>query len=324
VAELVVLNGARAGAVFDLPEIPTVLGRSPEAHFQVDDPWISSMHAMFERRGAELWIVDLESRNGTFLGDERVQEARLDPGALLRFGRTEARLERQKERPDRTVHPTPPATRAVAERDVASRPTGKIDPAIIEAVRQEAARPGASIPLALTPLPGPRLPLAERPIALLRLALQLSAGAPAPTAEGVRAAIEALVRATLHEGGLSVRVGGAGTLAAFGLSGPSPDDVDFALRAARGARASVRSLKLGLDVRAAVDAGPILVGNVSGPEGFELAALGEATERIERVLALAGPGEILAGPGATEGSGLGAPALIRLGADELAVARLIR
>ncbi|MGC3996591.1 MAG: FHA domain-containing protein [Anaeromyxobacter sp.] len=56
--ELEVLDGTRAGAVFALPDIPAVLGRSPEAHFQVDDPWISSMHALFERRGDTFWVID--------------------------------------------------------------------------------------------------------------------------------------------------------------------------------------------------------------------------------------------------------------------------
>ena len=312
-AELVVLNGARAGAVFELPDIPTVLGRSPEAHFQVDDPWISSMHAMFERRGAELWIVDLESRNGTFLGEERVGEALLAPGVLLRFGRTEARIEKQQARA-RDHHPTPSSLRrADGERDVFSRPTGKL----------ELTGP-LSLRAALTPAPAAPLPLAQRTVALLRLALQLGPGAAAPSSEGLRAALDALVRATLHEGGLCVRVGGAGALAVFGLSGPSPDDVDFALRAARSARASVRALALGLDVRAAVDAGLTLVGNVSGPEGFELSALGEAADRVERVLALAGGGEILAGPGAASGAGLGEAATIQLGATALSVAKLAR
>jgi GAF domain-containing protein len=91
-AELFVVNGICSGTVFFLPDVPTVVGRSLECHVQIGDPWISSMHALFERRGEQLWVVDLDSRNGTFLGEERVQEAPLNPGARLRFGRTEAEL----------------------------------------------------------------------------------------------------------------------------------------------------------------------------------------------------------------------------------------
>jgi hypothetical protein len=313
VAELVVLNGARAGAVFELPDIPAVLGRSPEAHFQVDDPWISSMHAMFERRGAELWVVDLESRNGTFVGEARVTEARLAPGSALRFGRTEARIEAENALRSRGDHPTPSSIRRVVrDRDV-SRPTGKME--LTSPIAMRSTR---------SPRPAPGVRLAQRTVALLRLALHLGPEGAAPPAEGLRAALDALIRAALHEGGLCARAGASGALAVFGLSGPSPDDVDFALRAARSARASVRALSLGLDVRAAVDSGLTLVGNVSGPDGFELSALGDAAERVERILALAAGGEILAGPGAVHGFGLGEPFMVRMGGSELAVAALVK
>src|SRR5689334_17549877 len=97
VAELFVVNGICGGTVFFLPDVPTVLGRSPECHVQVADPWISSMHALFERRGDQLWVVDLDSRNGTFVADERVHEAPVAPGARLRFGKTSAELRAQPE-----------------------------------------------------------------------------------------------------------------------------------------------------------------------------------------------------------------------------------
>jgi adenylate cyclase len=95
VAELFVVNGICGGTVFFLPDVPTVLGRSPECHVQVADPWISSMHALFERRGDQLWIVDLDSRNGTFVDEQRVHEAAIQPGARLRFGKTAAELRAQ-------------------------------------------------------------------------------------------------------------------------------------------------------------------------------------------------------------------------------------
>jgi adenylate cyclase len=103
VAELFVVNGICGGTVFFLPDVPTVLGRSPECHVQVADPWISSMHALFERRGAELWVVDLDSRNGTFVDDERVHEARVTPGSRLRFGKTNAEVRANPEPPSRDV-----------------------------------------------------------------------------------------------------------------------------------------------------------------------------------------------------------------------------
>ena len=91
-AELFVVNGICGGTVFFLPDVPTVLGRSAECHVQIADPWISSMHALFERRGAEMWVVDLDSRNGTFVAGDRIHEAPLRPGVKLRFGKTEAEM----------------------------------------------------------------------------------------------------------------------------------------------------------------------------------------------------------------------------------------
>ena len=86
------MNGICGGTVFFLPDVPTVLGRSAECQVQIADPWISSMHAMFEKRGAELWLVDLESRNGTWVNEQKVREAPLAPGYRLRFGKTEVEL----------------------------------------------------------------------------------------------------------------------------------------------------------------------------------------------------------------------------------------
>jgi adenylate cyclase len=92
VSELFVVNGVCGGTVFFLPDVPTVLGRSAECQVQIADPWISSMHAMFEKRGSELWLVDLESRNGTWVNDQKVREAPVAPGYRLRFGKTEVEL----------------------------------------------------------------------------------------------------------------------------------------------------------------------------------------------------------------------------------------
>lgn len=311
-AELVVLTGVRAGAVFELPEMPTVVGRSPEAHFQLDDPWISSMHAMFERRGAEIWVVDLESRNGTFVGVDRIQEAHVDLGAILRFGRTEVRIERDA---SRQREPFPPR----APTSPVSRPTSRLNAPSITAPGLQALRPAQATAGAPDRLR--ELPLARRQVVLLRLALHLPAGAAAPDAALVRGAIETLQRAAIAEGGLAV-ASGLGVLALFGVAGPSPDDADFAVRAARAALADVANLDGELSARAAVDAGAALVGSLGGADGLALAALGEPAERVERVLALAGPGEILVGPGAAAAAGTPPPVAVKLGELELPVARV--
>jgi len=277
-----VVNGVCAGTVFVLPEIPTVLGRSPESHLQVSDPWISSMHAMFERRGDDLWVVDLQSRNGTFLGEERVMEARLADGALLRFGRTEVRF---------AVHPTwSMAQRAI--RDERGRGEAQRD-----TIRAEGTL-STRVPAVREPDPADAYALALRPVVLLRMSLHAIGVAGSPDAAArVRAAVEAAARAALDEGAVVGRLASVGVLALFGVTGPSPEDAARAVRAARTARATVRRLG-GIDLRAAVDAGPVLAGNAGGGPGAEVAALGAAADRCERLVALARAGDVVIGPGA--------------------------
>jgi hypothetical protein len=305
VAELVVLTGGRAGAVFELPEMPTVVGRSSEAHFQLDDPWISSMHAMFERRGSELWVVDLESRNGTFVGDERVQEALVQTGTVVRFGKTQVRMERSAAR-----QRTPPATPPSGTPMTPSRPTSRLDARELPPLHGLAAARSAIV----------ALPLAQRTVALLRLSLHVPPELPAPDADRVRAAVETLLRAALAEGGLALRHC-CGVLAVFGAAGQSPDDADFALRAARAALTAVEHLDGAFTARAAIDLGTVLLGNLGGADRTELAALGEVAERTERILALAAPGEILTGPGASGLAGLEPAAWMQVGGQEIRVAR---
>ncbi|HTN52600.1 MAG TPA: FHA domain-containing protein [Anaeromyxobacter sp.] len=301
-AELVVLNGTRAGAVFVLPEVPTVVGRSPEAHLQVEDPWISSMHAMFERRGAEIWVVDLESRNGTFVGEERVTESQVSPGDVVRFGRTEVRLH-EGDSIEALAEPMPPAR--------APRPPPEPQRATIRGDLTA----GHQLPKLRDPEPDQPLALAPRTAAVCRIALFARSN---PGTVSMRAALDLATRAALNEGGLATREA-TGILALFGLPMPAPDDALRALRAARQARDAIRALGVGLDIRAAVDRGRLIAGNVAAPDGFELAAFGETADRTERLLAVAGPGEILAGSGAVGSHGLGPGTMRRIGGEEMAV-----
>jgi adenylate cyclase len=87
-AELLVVTGVSAGTVFFLTGEATVIGRSDGCDIVVADPWISSRHAMAERRGDELWLVDLDSRNGTYLDGRRIREAPVQSDSQVAFGRT--------------------------------------------------------------------------------------------------------------------------------------------------------------------------------------------------------------------------------------------
>jgi adenylate cyclase len=88
--ELFVSNGSRAGTVFFLDEVPTAIGRSTRCDVAIPDSWISSKHCQLELRGGEWWVVDLGSRNGTYLDGTRIREASLREGSRLSFGETDA------------------------------------------------------------------------------------------------------------------------------------------------------------------------------------------------------------------------------------------
>lgn len=67
--------------------LPVVLGR--EGDVVIDDDQVSRRHANLEERDGALVLTDLKSANGTFVGGERVEEARLTSGGTFRLGRVE-------------------------------------------------------------------------------------------------------------------------------------------------------------------------------------------------------------------------------------------
>jgi DNA-binding NtrC family response regulator len=74
---------------------PIVLRRAPgygpprfdrPSQLDVPDRWMSSDHALIERRGGEDWLRDLGSRNGTYVNGSRVTEHHLADGDLIEMG----------------------------------------------------------------------------------------------------------------------------------------------------------------------------------------------------------------------------------------------
>ena len=89
-AYLIVLSAKSAagiGRMHKLERPQTVLGRSAEAGFQVEDDGISRKHAQVERSGeGHFQLVDLGSTNGTYLNGLRVSTARLCDGDRIQIG----------------------------------------------------------------------------------------------------------------------------------------------------------------------------------------------------------------------------------------------
>ncbi|MEK9501969.1 trypsin-like peptidase domain-containing protein [Gaopeijia maritima] len=88
--ELRVLTGGRAGEVRRFTEDTVLVGRAEGAHLRLDpvhDLHVSAQHARLVRRADDWWVVDLGSRNGTWLNGQRVEEpVPLRPGMRVRLG----------------------------------------------------------------------------------------------------------------------------------------------------------------------------------------------------------------------------------------------
>lgn len=74
-------------------EADVVLGRDAGCDVVVNDASVSRRHARLERRAGGWAVVDQGSANGTFLGAQRVTDARLENGQELRFGNVGFRVE---------------------------------------------------------------------------------------------------------------------------------------------------------------------------------------------------------------------------------------
>ena len=65
----------------------TTIGRGGDNDVPIPDESVSQHHALIERRGEEFLIRDVRSRNGIWLGKQRVEEHRLRDGDVLSLGR---------------------------------------------------------------------------------------------------------------------------------------------------------------------------------------------------------------------------------------------
>jgi pSer/pThr/pTyr-binding forkhead associated (FHA) protein len=65
-----------------------IIGRDHECNFQMEDEIVSSRHARLVYRYNQWWVEDMQSTNGTYLNDERVETPTvIIKGDELRIGR---------------------------------------------------------------------------------------------------------------------------------------------------------------------------------------------------------------------------------------------
>jgi len=84
---VVVTAGKGRGASAELlPGHPVGVGKSPDNALQLDDLTVSRYHAELVLRRTEIEVRDLDSLNGTYVGDVRVSRVQVRPGTLLTIG----------------------------------------------------------------------------------------------------------------------------------------------------------------------------------------------------------------------------------------------
>ena len=91
--KLVLLSAGMAGRTYDLKADKATVGRVEDNTFQVAEPSVSSHHCEVLLKGNDVIVKDLNSTNGTFINGEKITEAPLKPGQILRLGQVEIRLE---------------------------------------------------------------------------------------------------------------------------------------------------------------------------------------------------------------------------------------
>src|SRR5207245_2423172 len=87
-AHLWARNGKNVGRRYTIAEPQHVIGRSGSADIEVDDERVSLQHARVIANNGRHHIVDLGSTNGTFVNDQRIDEAELRDGDLIQIGET--------------------------------------------------------------------------------------------------------------------------------------------------------------------------------------------------------------------------------------------
>ncbi len=92
-AKLVILSAGMTGRSHELTADKTTIGRVEDNTFPITDPSVSSHHCEILLKGSDVVVNDLNSTNGTFINGDKVTEATLKPGQVLRLGQIELRLE---------------------------------------------------------------------------------------------------------------------------------------------------------------------------------------------------------------------------------------
>lgn len=70
----------------ELGDEPVVIGRSDEADITIKDPNISSQHLEVSKRNRGVYVLDLGSKNGTFIHGQRISNQMITLDDVVQFG----------------------------------------------------------------------------------------------------------------------------------------------------------------------------------------------------------------------------------------------
>lgn len=85
---LIVVEGSDIGRIVPIRVLPFQIGRQPENDLVLADDQVSRHHARIEMGAKGLEVLDLRSRNGVFVNQQRVESCPLRVGDRIRVGAT--------------------------------------------------------------------------------------------------------------------------------------------------------------------------------------------------------------------------------------------
>lgn len=180
------LEGARAGQTESYTQPVLVIGRAPDCHLVFDqEKGVSGRHCEIRQSEGRFELVDNNSTNGLFVGEERVTRRELRDGDLIRFGMMGplVRVELPRPQSATVAMPLPQAAPSTVVMPALSQPpVSPAAPVSAPPPRPAAAR--AAVPAtAAPPSPGPGAAGSAAPVRSARSAA--AAGPPAAQGGGM-------------------------------------------------------------------------------------------------------------------------------------------
>lgn len=87
---LKILNGGHAGETVKVQKDEFLIGRSDDCHLRVRSDRISRKHCVIKIHDSKVYVRDLNSRNGTFVNDEKIEgKCQLEFGDRLKVAQLE-------------------------------------------------------------------------------------------------------------------------------------------------------------------------------------------------------------------------------------------